>query len=278
MVKGWVTDIVRGSFHDGPGIRTVVFLQGCSLRCSWCHNPETWSARPVPLFYPDRCLGCGACGGSAERTDRCRFGARVLSSNEKTAEAVMDVIRKDRPFYSTGGGVTFSGGEPCCQPDFLLALLKQCQAEAIPAAIETSLNYPIDMLKTVLPFLTVLMADLKLADSERHRRATGVSNELILKNFTALQTVPLPIIVRTPLVAGVNDDDANIEQTIGILKPLKTLMYYELLRYQPLGQEKVKALGRTCPTFQAPSDERVRHLCRKVRDAGLPLYMDRKKV
>jgi len=277
-VKGWVTDIVRGSFHDGPGIRTVVFLQGCSLRCPWCHNPETWSMGPVPLFYPERCLGCGACGGSAEHADRCRFGARVLSSAEKTVEEVMGVILKDRPFYSAGGGVTFSGGEPCCQPDFLLALLKRCQAEAVPAAIETSLNYPAELLETVLPFLAVLMADLKLADSERHRRATGASNDLILKNFAALQKARLPIIVRTPLVAGMNDDDANIEQTVEILKPLKTLAYYELLRYQPLGQEKVKALGWTCPTFQAPSDERVKHLCQKVRDAELPLVVDGKKV
>ncbi len=277
-MKGWVTDIVRGSFHDGPGLRTVVFLQGCSLRCSWCHNPETWSAYPVPLFYPDRCLGCGACGGLAEHADRCRFGARSLSANERTADEVMAVIRKDRPFYSMGGGVTFSGGEPCCQPDFLLALLKLCRAEGISAAIETSLNVPADVLETVLPFLTVLMADLKLADSERHRRATGVSNDLILKNFTALQTAPLSIIVRTPLVAGVNDDDANMEQTIGVLKPLKTLAYYELLRYQPLGQEKFRALGWTCPTFHAPSDERVRHLCRKVRDADIPLVVDGKKA
>ena len=276
-MKGWVTDIVRGSFHDGPGIRTVVFLQGCSLRCPWCHNPETWSAHPVPLFYPDRCLGCGACGGSSEHVDRCRFGARVLSSDAKTVEEVMDVIRKDRPFYSSGGGVTFSGGEPACQPDFLLALLKRCRAEGVPAAVETSLNYPTALLEAVLPFLTVLMADLKLADPERHRRATGASNDLILKNFAALQSAVLPIIVRTPLVAGVNDDDANIEQIIGILKSLKTLSYFELLRYQPLGLEKGKALGRACPTFQAPSDERVRQLCQKVRDTDIPLYVDGKK-
>ncbi len=277
-MKGWVTDIVRGSFHDGPGIRTVVFLQGCSLRCSWCHNPETWSAHPVPLFYPDRCMGCGACGGLAEFADRCRLGARSLSSNERTAEEVMAVIRKDRTFYSPAGGVTFSGGEPCCQPDFLLDLLKRCQAEAIPAAIETSLNYPAGILEAVLPFLAVLMADLKLADPERHRLATGASNGLILNNFAALRMAQIPVIVRTPLVAGVNDDDANIEQTLEVLKPLKTLAYYELLRYQPLGQEKVKALGGKPPAFHAPSDERIMHLCRKVRDADIPLYVDGKKV
>lgn len=277
-MKGWVTDIVRGSFHDGPGIRTVVFLQGCSLRCSWCHNPETWSAHPVPLFYPDRCMGCGSCGGSAELADRCRFGARSLSSNERTVEEVMAVIRQDRVFYSSGGGVTFSGGEPCCQPDFLLALLKRCQAEAIPAAIETSLNVSADVLERVLPFLAVLMADLKLADPERHRLATGVSNGLIVKNFAALQTARLPVIVRTPLVAGINDDDANMEQTIEILKPLSTLAYYELLRYQPLGEEKRKALGGASPAFHAPSAERILHLCQKLRAAGLPLVVDGKKV
>jgi pyruvate formate lyase activating enzyme len=277
-LKGWVTDIVRGSFHDGPGIRTVVFLQGCSLRCPWCHNPETWGAHPVPLFYPDRCLGCGACGGSAEHADRCRFGARVLSSKEKTVEEIMDVLRKDRPFYSPGGGVTFSGGEPACQPDFLLALLKRCRAEGVPAAVETSLNCPGDFLQTVLPFLDVLMADLKMTDPERHRRCTGASNGLILKNFAMLQNARLPIIVRTPLVAGVNDDDANIGQTIAVLKPLKTLAYYELLRYQPLGLEKFRALGRACPTFQPPSEERLRVLCETIRKAGIRLYVDGKRA
>jgi len=277
-VTGWVTDIVRGSFHDGPGIRTVVFLQGCSLRCAWCHNPETWSTRPVPLFYPDRCLGCGACGGSAEHADRCRFGARRLSASERTVDEVMAVIRKDRPFYPPEGGVTFSGGEPCGQPDFLLALLEKCRAEAIPAAIETSLHVPAGVLGKVLPFLSVLMADLKLADPERHRRATGVANDLILRNVAALQTAQLPLIIRTPLVAGVNDDDTNIEQTVELLKPLRTLAYYELLRYQPLGQEKVKALGREAPVFHAPSDERLRRLCQIVRDAGVPLVVDGGRV
>jgi pyruvate formate lyase activating enzyme len=197
-------------------------------------------------------MGCGACGGSAEQADQCRFGARSLSSHERTVEEVMAVIRQDRTFYSPEGGVTFSGGDPCCQPEFLLALLTRCQAEAIPAAIETSLNVSADVLESVLPLLTVLMADLKLADPERHRLATGVPNGLILKNFSALRTARLPVIVRTPLVAGINDDDANIEQTIKVLKPLKTLVYYELLRYQPLGQEKHKALGGTPPAYHAP--------------------------
>ena len=186
----------------------------------------------------------------------------------------MAVIRKDRPFYLPEGGVTFSGGEPCGQPDFLLALLEQCRAEAIPAAIETSLHVPAGVLENVLPFLSVLMADQKLADPERHRLATGVANDLILKNIAALQTARLPLIVRTPLVAGVNDDDANMAQTVELLKPLRTLAYYELLRYQPLGQEKDRALGREAPKFHAPSDERLRCLCRIVRDAGIPLVVD----
>jgi len=223
-------------------------------------------------------MGCGACGGSAEHAERCRFGARSLTSTARTVEEVMTVILKDRPFYAPEGGVTVSGGEPCCQPDFLLALLERCRAEAIPAAIETSLHVPTEVLAKVLPLLSILMADLKLADPERHRRATGVSNELILKNFAAVQTARLPLIIRTPLVAGVNDDDANIAQIVERLKPLKTLMYYELLRYQPLGQEKYAALGREVPSFQAPSDERMKHLRRIVRDAGMPLFVDGERV
>ena len=277
-MNGLVTDIIRGSFHDGPGIRTVVFQQGCSLQCQWCHNPETWNATPQPLFYPEKCQGCGACGGMAENADLCRFGARVFSSREMTAEEVMAAIRLDRPFYRNGGGVTFSGGEPCWQPDFLLELLELCHEEDISVAIETNLNYSWELLEKILPYLNVLMADLKIMDSERHQHYTGCSNENILNNFDLLQNADIPIIVRTPLVAGVNDDDTNIEQTIALLKKMNSLKYYELLRYHPLGMAKFKGLGRELPVFEAPSEERLAAVCDIIKKAGIRPYLDGKKV
>ena len=277
-MTGWVTDIVRGSFHDGPGIRSVVFLQGCSLQCKWCHNPETWSITPQPLFYPEKCTGCGMCGGVAENAELCRFGARVFSSREMTADEVMETILMDCPFYKNGGGVTFSGGEPCCQPDFLMELLALCRKEKVSAAIETNLNYPSELLQKILPSLDLLMVDLKIMDSERHQRYTGVSNSMILKNFKSLQNIGIPVIVRTPLVAGVNDDDANMEQSIALLKKMNSLKYYELLRYHPLGMEKFKGLGWEFPVFEAPSEKRLLILCKKIQGSGIRLYLDGKEL
>jgi len=277
-MNGFVTDIVRGSFHDGPGIRTVVFLQGCSLRCSWCHNPETWSTEPQPMYYPDSCAGCGLCGGLKENTDECRYGARVYSSRAESVEEVMNAITMDRPFFRHGGGVTFSGGEPCCQMEFLIELLKRCRDEKISTAIETNLNYPVDVLKGVLPHLDLLMADLKIMDSQIHQHYTGFSNERILENIEFLQNCDTPVIIRTPLLAGVSDTDSNIEQIVVALKKIDTLEYYEFLRYHPLGMRKYQGLDHDCPEFEAPSDERLKVICGKVKSAGIRLFLDGKEV
>ena len=277
-MNGLITDITRGSFHDGPGIRTVVFLQGCSLQCRWCHNPETWSMTPMPLFYPDRCMGCGLCGGDPQNAGLCRYGAREFSSSEMSVEEVMEIILKDRDFYKNGGGVTFSGGEPCCQLEFLIEMLEQCRDEGVSAAMETNLNYPPEILEKVLPHLDLLMVDLKIVDRESHRAYTGVSNESILDNFTLLQGREIPLIVRTPLVRGVNDDDSNIEQSVALLKELSSLKYYELLRYHPLGTEKFKGLGRNLPEFEAPSEQRLTAVCDIIKRAGIRLLVDGREV
>ncbi|MFO7936362.1 MAG: glycyl-radical enzyme activating protein [Kiritimatiellia bacterium] len=277
-MKGLVTQILRGSFHDGPGIRTVVFLQGCSMRCQWCHNPETWSFEPVPLFYPENCTACGKCGGMPEKTDQCRYGARVFSSRTYSVEEVMDMIRADQPFYKNGGGVTFSGGEPCCQPEFLLELLKRCKQENIHAAIETNLNYPLDTLKSILPWLDLLMADLKIMDAESHRKYTGVSNSQIMRNIMFLRDKNVPLIIRTPVIRGVNDDDINIGRTIRCLEKIRSLLYYELLRCHSLGWTKYKALGWSVPEFESPSEKRMEEICDEIRKADIPLLVDGKKV
>ncbi len=218
------------------------------------------------------------CGGLAENAELCRYGARVFSSREMTAEEVMKTVLLDRPFYENGGGVTFSGGEPCCQPDFLMELLELCRKEKVSAAIETNLNYPSELLQKILPSLDLLMVDLKIMDSERHQLFTGFPDNRILTNIELLQNTDIPVIVRTPLVAGVNDDDTNMEQSIALLKKMNSLKYYELLRYHPLGMEKFKGLGWEFPVFEAPSEKRLTALCKKIQGSGIRLYLDGKEL
>lgn len=169
---GLITEVQRFSVHDGPGIRTTVFFKGCPLRCAWCHNPECISPQPEELFYPEKCIGCGKC------REGCFAGARVPCGRQIGQAELMRLILADRPYYGQDGGVTFSGGEPLLQADFLLPVLRDCRAAGISVALETSLYL---WREDILREADFLMADLKLWDSDRHRQYTGVGNEEILK-------------------------------------------------------------------------------------------------
>lgn len=230
MQKGIIADIQRASVHDGPGIRTTVFFKGCPLHCAWCHNPECISFQPQLMYYPEKCIGCGMCHMG------CFAGARVLCGREMTVEEVLKEILLDREYYGTEGGVTFSGGEPLAQREFLSALLDACKEQGIHCAVETSLIY---YEEEIFKKLDLVMADLKIWDEEIHKTYTGVSNESIKEHFKRLNTIGVPMIARTPVITEIEQD---IEQISHFLKGLEQVKQYELLPYHPLGESKYAAL------------------------------------
>ena len=168
-MTGIVADIQRASFHDGDGIRTTVFLKGCPMRCLWCHNPECISSEVQTLFYPEKCIGCNACESG------CYSGARVTCGREYTASELVCELLLDRVYFSHGGGVTFSGGEPLLQSEFLLECVRLLKKEGVSSYIETSLCVYDD----VLSEFDLIMADFKCYDSQKHKEYTGIQNENI---------------------------------------------------------------------------------------------------
>ena len=265
-MKGIVTNIQRFSIHDGPGIRTTVFMKGCNLRCFWCHNPETLSPRPELQLFPGRCIGCGECfqrcpnrchimldgqrqflrdlcEGCGRCADTCYAEALVLVGKSMSVEEVVEEVLRDRPFYETsGGGVTLSGGEPLLQLDFAHEILTHCQQQGIHTAIETALNFPWERIAHILPVTDLVMMDIKLLDSERHRECTGVPNERILENARHLGETDKPLIVRTPIIPGVNDNAVDVGAIADFVATLPNLLYYEILPFHPMAKSKYDSL------------------------------------
>ena len=251
MCKGMIADIQRASIHDGPCLRTTVFFKGCPLSCRWCHNPECISFAKQELFYPEKCIGCGRC------QEGCYAGARVSCGTEMTAQQVLQAVLADRPYYGAAGGVTLSGGEPLAQARFAAEILKLCRQAGIHTAIETSL-YFFDA--EVLSFTDLIMADIKIFNSAKHREYTGADNEPILKNLQRADTLGIPLVIRTPIIPTVNDTVENIRQTRDFIRCLKNVIGYELLPYHPLGFSKAKALGVKQQKFEIPQKEKMEEL------------------
>lgn len=248
MMKGMIADIQRASFHDGDGIRTTVFLKGCPLRCRWCHNPECISFEKQVLRYPERCIGCGMCAQG------CYSGAQVVCGREMDADQVLAEITPDIPYYTAGGGVTVSGGEPLAQREFLREFICLCGERGIRCAVETSLIYYDEALFKRLDFV---MADLKIWDDATHRQYTGVSNKAIKEHFKQLNTLGVPMIARTPVIPGIDQD---IKRISGFLNELENVKKYELLPYHPLGESKRIALGTPAAGFEIPTREYMKEM------------------
>ena len=246
-----VTEIVRASFADGPGLRTVVFFKGCPLSCIWCHNPECIDPRPQVLLYPEKCIGCNMCDKG------CFSGSRVVCGSEMTAEQIFSQIALDKKNYGKDGGVTFSGGECLCYPDILTELISLCKAEQIGTAAETSLYI---YNEKILSSLDLIMADLKIWDNDKHKKYTGVENGKIKENFERLDKLGVPFIVRTPVIPGINDTKEEITSIRSFLAGFKNVIKYELLPYHPLGVSKQKALGIKPTLFEIPSTETMEEL------------------
>jgi pyruvate formate lyase activating enzyme len=290
-----VFDIRRFSIHDGPGIRTTVFLKGCPLRCWWCHNPEGLSAAPEVVWRAERCSRCGTCITTCpedalswtgdtplldetrctlcgECADQCYAEARELLGRTMTAEEVVGELERDRVFYDeSGGGVTFSGGEPLAQPEFLLELLRGCREREMHTAVDTCGHASRDTLDRVRPHVNLFLYDLKLLDDEQHRRYTGVSNALGLENLRTLVAAGHEIILRVPLIPGVNDDDESVRQVGAFVTRLGRPLPVVVLPYHALGVAKYARLGREyhMAATREPAEERIAAAAGALRAFGL---------
>lgn len=260
-----VVDIRRFSTHDGEGIRTTIFLKGCSLSCAWCQNPEAIDPRLTPVFFRNRCIDCGRCvdlatHGEARRVpdgtvtvdttvtgagwlqlvDACPTGAIAFSGQRYTVDELVETAQRDRVFFGPTGGVTLSGGEPLFMPHFATELLAALQLAGINTAIETALNVRTEFLLQALPHCNHVFADFKLFDPRAHRRWTGSGNAQIRKNLTALLTGErrADVTIRTPLIPGVTDSEYNIHQIAEFISDLYPDVRYELLNYNPMAAAK----------------------------------------
>lgn len=243
-----IADIECAATHDGSGIRTTVFFKGCPLNCRWCHNPECIGFKPQMMYYPEKCIGCGKCD------EGCFSGARVICGKEYDAETLMKEILLDKDYYGENGGVTFSGGEPLAQPEFLKLMLDDCRKQGIGCAVETSL---IIYDEEIFGKLDFVMADFKIWDSGIHKEYTGVPNEVIKENFRKLNELNIPIIARTPIIPGVKQETDKISE---FLKTLNNIKQYELLPYHPMGNAKRAALGMEPDGFKEPDREYMKEL------------------
>jgi pyruvate formate lyase activating enzyme len=268
LSRGLIFDIRRFSIHDGPGIRTAVFFKGCPLGCWWCHNPEGLSSEKELVFRSERCLRCGACAANCpkgaveigdalpvtkveicvlcgECLENCYSDARQIMGQEMEATEVLTEILRDRPFFDeSGGGVTFSGGEPLMQPDFLLELLQLCKKEEIHTTLDTSGFAPREVLERIHSWVDLFLYDVKLIEEEGHRHYTGVSNRIVLENLRWLSKSRKKIILRIPLVPGINDDANNLRQIGKLAAELDSLERVSILPYHQLGDDKYRKLGR----------------------------------
>jgi pyruvate formate lyase activating enzyme len=303
---GLVFDIQGYSVHDGPGCRTLVFLGGCPLRCSWCSNPEGQLPRPRLMVRKERCVHrfyrcASACEQAAvqigdgnspyPRFDRsicrrcetkecvaaCLDQALSITGRPYTVAKLMAVLNRDQSYWGAGGGVTFSGGEPLYQPEFLLEVLQQCQASYIHTAVETSAHVETDLLLAILPWTDWLLVDIKHMDPAAHREETGACNERILKNVEALASAGWGgrLIVRVPIIPGYNDTAENLDATAGFVRGLG-LQEVNLLPFHRLATSKYEQLGLNYGRYTqlaTPSQESLGAHQQVFLEAGLACYV-----
>ncbi len=292
---GTIFDIKRYAIHDGPGIRTTVFLKGCPLRCLWCHNPESIRPTPEPSLRPLRCVGCGQCvktcptqaisvGTPTPRTDIqrcttcstclevCPGRAREIVGRTVNVATVMDEVERDSLFYDqSGGGVTFSGGEPLFQLKFLSACLRACRQHGLHTTVDTTCHgRPQDLLH-ISDWVDLFLCDLKHMDPEKHRQYTGVDNETILANLQALSARGASMVMRLPLIGGFNEDLHNITQTADFVAQLKSVHQIDLLPYNSGGLTKAERLVNPMRHERAHvlTEEEMNPIIRTFTDRGL---------
>jgi len=265
--KGLIFNIQRFSVHDGPGIRTLIFMKGCPLKCIWCCNPESQSIKKEIMFTEDRCLGCGNCSQHCPSSaiqmkegkpfiDKnkctlcgvcaqvCPTQATEMIGEEMTVDEVMEEVLKDTNFYyRSGGGITITGGEPLVQPKFVRNLLRKCKEHGINTAIETCGYVQWDILETILEYIDLILFDIKHMNSKKHKQYTGVNNEMILQNLSNLEKFKKGIIIRVPVIPGHNDSIKNMKEIASFARRLK-IKEIHLLPYHRLGKNKYKRMKK----------------------------------
>ncbi|MBR0137273.1 MAG: glycyl-radical enzyme activating protein [Erysipelotrichaceae bacterium] len=264
-MQGLVGKIQHYSIKDGPGIRTTVFLSGCTLRCKWCSNPEFLKQEPALMYFKDRCRKCGSCATAypeavrlteegcvidREKADYdalveiCPYDSYEKHGTQMEAEELVRELLKDREFYETSnGGVTFSGGECLLQSGFVLECMRLLHAERIHVTIDTAGNVPWEKIENVMKEADLVLYDIKAYDSEMHRRCTGSGNELIIENLKRISRLGKDVIIRMVIVPGRNDDPEDIEKRIDLVKGMKNIRQIDFLKYHILGVGKYEKLG-----------------------------------
>ena len=270
-LKAIVFDIQRFSVHDGPGIRTTVFLKGCPLNCMWCHNPESKAKYPEVMLYENLCIGCGECvstcedklhsfddNGHAIDREKCKkclkcasscvAGALTVSGKPMAVADVLAEVMRDKSFYdNSGGGITVSGGEPLMQTDFCYELLGEAKKQGISTAIETSGFSKWENIERLAEYVDIFLWDYKETDPERHREYTGVDNALILQNLAKLDVLGKTIVLRCPIIPGLNDREEHFAGIAAVANKHASVIRVELEPYHSLGKGKATAIGKEYP-------------------------------
>lgn len=306
--KATIFNIQKYNMYDGPGVRTLVFFQGCPLRCKWCANPEGMERRPRLSFKESNCVSCGACvaacpqgihringqgkhevvrdldkhcTGCGKCVEACLQNALSVIGEQRNLSDLMEIILEDKAFYDTsGGGVTLSGGEVLMQPEAAANLLMACKREGIHTAIETCGYAKTEQLLQVAQFVDLFLFDIKHFDSKRHAQLTGVHNEVILKNLETLLQQRYQVKVRMPLLKGINDSKEEIQQVVQFLLPYKDKKNFhgvDLLPYHKLGVNKYQQLGKEYPIAGDPSlqDDELEQIERWISDTAIPVTVIR---
>ncbi|MCL5986862.1 MAG: glycyl-radical enzyme activating protein [Actinobacteria bacterium] len=280
--KGFIFDIKRMALHDGPGIRTTVFLKGCNMSCKWCHNPESISSKLELLFNASKCIMCRKCKEVCERgvhefmeerhivnrekcnqcgdcARECPSQALEMCGEGMSVTEVMNIVMRDEIFYkNSGGGITISGGEPLCQPDFTFALLKEAKKRGLHTVLDTNGNYSWEKIEPMLPYIDLIRFDLKHINSDIHRSFTGTSNSLILENLRRLAEDDHKLVVSYPMIPGVNDSIGNLKNMMKIIKALPSRVCVDVVPYHDLYLSKLEKLGKKRELiFLRPSQEKV---------------------
>lgn len=294
MEHAVVFNIQKYCVHDGPGIRNTVFLKGCGLNCQWCANPESQLRTPQMLYFPDKCISCKACVSACSHgaireengailfdrekchsclrcTLACHTGAHKAYGQERSTEDVWDELIKDRVFYDTsGGGVTFSGGEPLLWPAFLAGLGRKLRDAGISTAVETCGYFPAENYEAVKDYLDYILFDLKIMDAEKHMQYCGASNDLILKNFRTIAS-DRDVVVRIPVIPAINDTPENITALLQFLEPFRRhITKIHILPYHSMGASKYDALQRPylLPDTAPPTQDAMDTLLNDFIQAG----------